>query len=113
MTNTLDKVVKPISPKDVSSQKTKLIPSVVFEVFNELIALNFSGKSSVVRQDVAADRIVILYNKRNEFHTIDKRYVYDNNWLDIEDSYRDAGWKVYYDKPGYNETYPATFEFTK
>ena len=33
--------------------------------------------------------------------------------MDIESIYRADGWGVYYDKPGYNETYTATFEFTK
>jgi hypothetical protein len=31
--------------------------------------------------------------------------------LDIEDTYREAGWKVEYDKPAYCENYPANFTF--
>lgn len=32
-------------------------------------------------------------------------------WLDIEDHYRKAGWKVTYDKPAYCENYDAYFKF--
>lgn len=39
--------------------------------------------------------------------------VYEEHWLDVEDCYRAIGWAVNYDKPAYNETYPATFEFSK
>lgn len=31
----------------------------------------------------------------------------DHGWLDLEDIYRDEGWTVEYDSPGYNETYEA------
>lgn len=34
------------------------------------------------------------------------------HWLNFEGAYRRAGWKVEFDKPGYNESYPATFKFT-
>ena len=37
--------------------------------------------------------------------------IFDNNWLDIEPTYRKAGWKVIYDGPAYCENYPATFTF--
>jgi hypothetical protein len=39
--------------------------------------------------------------------------VYDKGWLNIEPVYAEFGWVVEYDKPGYNESYDATFEFTK
>jgi hypothetical protein len=48
---------------------------------------------------------------------LDKAYfqseVYAKGWLNFEAIYEEAGWKVVYDKPGYNETYDANFTFTK
>ena len=44
---------------------------------------------------------------------IKKGDIFTNNWLDIEPLYEDIGWKVTYDKPGFNETYEATFTFDK
>jgi hypothetical protein len=40
-----------------------------------------------------------------------RQQVFDNNWLDVEDIFRKAGWKVNYEKPAYNESYPASFKF--
>jgi hypothetical protein len=44
---------------------------------------------------------------------VSRQEVFDNQWLDIEDIYREAGWKVSYDKPAYNETYKAYFTFSR
>lgn len=42
-----------------------------------------------------------------------KDEIFDNHWLDIEDIYREQGWKVKYDKPGYNEeSFKPYFEFS-
>jgi hypothetical protein len=37
--------------------------------------------------------------------------IFEKGLLDVETVYERAGWKVTYDKPAYNETYPATFRF--
>jgi hypothetical protein len=37
--------------------------------------------------------------------------VFKNGWLNVEHLYETHGWKVEYDKPAYNEDYPATFKF--
>ena len=39
--------------------------------------------------------------------------IFANSWLDVEDIYRNAGWDVEYDKPGYCENYEAHFVFRK
>lgn len=39
--------------------------------------------------------------------------VFERGYLDIEETYRKAGWSVVYDKPGYNETYDAFYTFTR
>jgi hypothetical protein len=40
------------------------------------------------------------------------RDAFKNHWLDIEDTYREQGWTVEYDSPGYNESYDAYFVFS-
>lgn len=42
-----------------------------------------------------------------------RQFIFDKHWLDIEDTYRKAGWNVEYDKPGYCENYDAYFVFSK
>lgn len=44
---------------------------------------------------------------------VTREQIYENRWLDIEDSYRAVGWHVEYDKPGYCESYEATFTFKR
>lgn len=95
----------PISPSEVEKVKTKNIPELVFEVFNELIARGFDGYQSTVSQK---DVVEILLKKGIREHDI-----YEKHYLDVEGSYRETGWKVRYDKPGYNESYDPCFIFSK
>ena len=96
-------MVQPISPENV---KEALLPDEVIEVFNELIQEHWNGHNARILQSKAAD----IISKRMKLSQYD---IYERRYLDIEQVYRDAGWKVKYDKPGYNETYEATFTFSR
>jgi len=102
-----EEVANPIRPEEVVERRKNFIPDGVIEAFNESIVENWNGKSSTVRQDHVVNRIA------EKLDIYDRTQVIDRHYLDIEDIFHDAGWKVTYDKPGYNETYPATFEFRK
>jgi len=100
-----DKKVAPIKPSEVMVLKEQSFPPEVLEAFNELIAKEFSdGQALVMQEDV-----VKLIVKKG----IGRAKIFRNNWLDVEDVYRKAGWKVYFDSPGYNEDYEAGFKFSK
>lgn len=99
--------VKPISPDEVVAKKATLIPDEVIEAFNEMIAEHMTGGYSKFKQSKVVDRILTKMPGMN------RGTLYDNHWLDVEDVYRAEGWKVEYDKPGYCETYEATFEFSR
>lgn len=99
--------VKPLSPKEVAGEKLKSFPNEVLESFNELIIRNAGGGSEqivVCQQEV----IALMVNKG-----LNRNQIFKNGWLDIEDLYRKAGWKVEYDKPGYNEDYLPYFIFSR
>lgn len=98
--------VKPISPDEVVQKKKTSFPDFVLEAFNELITKNFHGNSATIKQDDVVDLIVSK-------SSMDRQSIFDAHYLDVEDVYRDAGWKVKYDKPAYCETYAATFTFSK
>lgn len=98
---------KPISPDEVTAAKTGTIPGEVFDAFNECIALKWNGHEAVVPQDTVVAAIL------GRMPTAARQSVFDNGWLDVEESYRALGWSVEYDKPAYNESYPATFKFRK
>lgn len=99
-------MTKPIRPDDVVLAKTVAIPEGVFTIFNELIAENWTGKAAVVKQDDVVARITSRYPEL-------RKDLFQRRWMDVEDSYRAQGWKVSYDKPAYNESYPATYVFSK
>lgn len=99
-------MTKPISPSEALKAKGEHIPSVVFEVFNDHIARNLrpQNRVSIVNQNAIIEDLVAIHN-------LCKLDIINNKWLDVEDSYRNAGWKVAYDKPAYNETYEPYFRF--
>jgi hypothetical protein len=100
----MKKGIKPIKPEDVVGLKQEIVPDEVFEVFNLLIAQNFKGGSANVLQK---DVVELLLEKG-----LSRSDIYNKGWLDIEPVYRENGWKVEYDKPGYNESYEASFNFS-
>jgi hypothetical protein len=100
--------MKPITPSEVQASRKsgKNIPEFIINVVNELIEHEFNGRFATLRQEDIVAEII----KRNT-HVTSAR-IYASRWLDFEEYYREAGWKVDYDKPGYNESYPATFTFS-
>lgn len=96
----------PIRPEDVTETKRGNFPPEVMQAWNDIIAKNFSNGSSFIRQNEIAEAIAKKLD-------ITRTEVFDNKYLDIEDIYRAHGWKVEYDKPGYNESYEASFTFRK
>jgi hypothetical protein len=104
--------VKPVSPDEVSKkkreQKISNIPDFVVEVVNELIIKNYceNTKTSLVKQDDILNVIVTRGLST-------RMTMFENNYLDIEPLFESFGWCVKYDKPGYCESYPATFEFKR
>lgn len=94
----------PIKPSEVD--KRDVIPQTVFEIFNVLITTAWDGTQAIVRQDDAADRI-------SKDLGIPRADVFKFHYLDVEEAYRKVGWAVEYDKPGFNETYPATYTFRR
>jgi hypothetical protein len=97
--------VRPIKPSELARAKENSFPDEVFESFNELITENFSrGYANVPQEDV----VVRMIEKG-----LDRGEIFKRGWLDVEDVYRASGWKVEYDKPGYNESYSAYFVFKK
>jgi hypothetical protein len=95
--------IKPLTPDEAAQQAELSIPDEVIQAVNNLLVKNVHNGYACIRQDDIVKEIARL----NPTIQINFR------WLNIENAYRKVGWKVYYDKPGYNESYPATFEFSK
>ena len=98
--------VTPITPNEAKDLKNHSIPDEVIQAFNDLIVENLDTYGSAsVKQKAVIDRITKTTN-------ISSTELFSNNWLDVEEVFRKAGWTVKYDRPAYNESYDAYFEFS-
>lgn len=92
----------PISPKDIAVANYH-IPAQVFDAFDKLIIENYNSGTAIIYQSQIVDVLVTMGYGRAE--------IFSRGYLDIEHVYGDLGWHVTYDKPGYNESYEASFTF--
>jgi hypothetical protein len=101
--------VKPIKPEEILERKAETIPDEMFQAINELIALKWNGSSATFRQDDLIEKYFEITGQSNL--ESNRQVLFNKHLLDFEDIYRKEGWHVYYNKPAYNESYHATFEF--
>jgi hypothetical protein len=93
----------PITPGEVLGLKEKLLPGFVMRTWNRLIAQNMQGKTSFITQ---AEMVKALEN------FCSRKVIFELGYLEVDEIYKKAGWKVKYDRPGFNETYEPFWEFT-
>lgn len=106
MTPTSQQAVQAISKEQVQEQiDHRVFPDFVIQAFNECIAESKTRHSNEVTQDAVVERIMKL-------GSIERAAVFSNNFLDVEEFYRRAGWKVSFYKPAYYESTKAYFTFT-
>lgn len=99
--------MKPLSPQEVADVAKSEIPPAVIEAVNNLLKKKYRrGQSITLKQEDIMKEVTRLNSD------LTSTIVYENGWMDFEATFEGVGWKVTYDKPGYNESYPATFEFT-
>jgi hypothetical protein len=102
------RMTKPISPDEIVEKKTQLIPDYVFEAFNELIAKKWDGHCAAI---LLSEATMVVLSKAPE--GVSRDMIFKEHYLEVEHSYQLAGWKVEFDRPGYNETYDSVYRFYK
>lgn len=102
---------KPFSPEEAGAAQGALIPDVVFDSVNEMLSMRAHQGTFTINQDELIE--LILMKSAGGFHAITRSMLFENNWLDIETAYRNVGWDVEYDRPGYCESYTAFWRFAK
>ncbi len=109
--------VKPITPEEAGIQKIRELPDFVITAFNEIIVKNLAnGRSHFKLKDVAEHMRQV--HSRGDYRLLMTNTAFDKqaqaeHWYDVEPFFRASGWKVEYDGPGFNESYDATYTFTK
>lgn len=98
--------IRPISPNQLHTIKKKTTREIVYETVNEMLVENAGDRSRII---LKLEDILMKLVARG----LDKYELIDKGFMDFEPAYRKAGWKVDYDEPGWNETYPATYTFSK
>lgn len=100
------KRVQPITPSEIPEAKVRELPDFVIKAFNAMIASHMSGGRAKFTQDNVLAKIMDLSG------VTDRQVIFDRGWLDAEDVYQAAGWRVEYEEPDYNEDYQPNFTFT-
>jgi hypothetical protein len=100
-------MIKPITPEELEEHVA--IPDFVIEAVNNLLKSKYRGNYDIVlKQKEVMDAVIA-----NSPQAITSEKVFAEKWLDFEYIYRNNGWGVIYDKPGYDENYDAFFKFSK
>lgn len=82
----------------------------VIQAFNEMIQEKWSGHRAIIKTKDVVQRIREIFSKQNKAIPTWEGLT-EHNQLDVENLYREKGFKVAYDKPGYNENYDAFYTF--
>jgi hypothetical protein len=104
--------VKPFSPEEARASGISTIPDEIIEAVNELLATKYRGRGiCTIKQD---DIMSLALQKMGQSENREVRQqIFNRGWMDFEPLFEKAGWSVKYDKPGYNESYDAFFEFSR
>lgn len=120
--------VKPVTPKEAGALKQEMwernLPPPVLEAINEAIIAEHEERGFTVTQEQVMTSILKKMKEGRDQFTLDdtncpwyykvtRQGVFDHHWLDFEKMFEKAGWKVEFDKPGYNENYNAFWRFSK
>ena len=103
-------MIKPIKPSEVKQE----IPDWVIQGANECITENYreiDGESHFTQDELIEHVLKHVPCEHDDTLMGVRAKLFKNNWLDIEPIYRKEGWIVEYDRPAYNESYPANFTF--
>ncbi len=93
-----------ITPGQVKKKLGTAIPEAVIEAVNELLIANMDSDMDCTLKRGEVERAIKARMGVKEV---------DMKWLDFEPVFRRAGWKVEYDRPGYNESYEGYWKFSQ
>lgn len=108
-------MVRPIRPGEVAVKAQSLLPDFVVEVVNDLIIRAFAksgGTKAGDRVHIGQYLIVEALKIAAGIPKEDRLTSDQMAWLNFEEVFRAQGWKIEYDRPGYNEDYEPIFTFT-
>ena len=103
-----EQLENPISPDDISDNKEKYIHQTIIKTVNKILKERYNLGSTV---DIKISEISKPFFEAHP--EIDEDKAWKAKMFDIEDAYRKFGWKVSYDRPGWDESYEGFYKFSK
>lgn len=97
-------MVNPLSPAEAKAAHLHTLPGEVIKAVNDRLVRAGDASKIIIRQNELVDELAAM--------GFDRDILFRDHLLDFEDLFRERGWNVVYDKPGYNETYSAYWTFT-
>lgn len=98
--------VEPIKPKDIMDNLDDIIHPAIIKAVNYILREQYRGSAVTIKQKD-------ITSKAMEFcPELTSKEIFEKKHMDFESIFEKAGWKVRYDKPGYNESYEPYFEFS-
>ena len=106
--------IQPFSPAEARKAKVFFLPKELIQAVNELLAERYkdNGDIRITLKDVKA-RCRKILGIDDMFSSDDPMNDWPSSVWDFESAYESGGWKVSYDKPGYNESYDGFYIFKK
>jgi hypothetical protein len=105
-------MIKPITPEEAAiankDYQIGRIPNFVVAAVNRLLTQNYNKTYITLLQKEILHAIA---EEVQDFSEEFREQLFANKWLDFEPYFREHGWVVEYDRPGYNESYEPCFTF--
>lgn len=98
--------ISPITPEEARNEAKSNIPEFVINGINNAIKNHYRKSGFTIKEkEILAE---IMKVAPENITSVD---IFKNHWMDFEDLYKNFGWNISYDRPGYRESYDAIFEF--
>lgn len=101
--------ITPITKEEVIKKQSYKIPEIIIEIVNKLLIQNYNIETG--KATIKLNEIMDLAVGDSDCGLFTREEIFKNHYLDFESLYEKQGWKVTYDKPGYNEFYEPFFVF--
>ena len=98
--------IKPITPEEARNEAKSNIPEFVIIGVNNAIKSHYHKSGFTIKQkDILAEIMKVAPDDMTN------NEIFENHWMDFEDLYKNFGWNISYDSPGYCESYDEKYEF--
>jgi hypothetical protein len=101
-------LVKPFTPAEAQASQSNRIPDVVITAVNQLLAEKYTNYVIRFTQPELEQKLSTLGVSKTAISLM-----YENHQFDFESAFRQFGWIVEYDRPGYNESYAPSYTFKR